>query len=98
MEHCTQCGHQLGVGRYCTNCGHPVGAAEPAWRTDTAERPTLPAAPEPEAPPAAWTSPPPARFPLFADQADDLDVLDDLLEYDEPVAVDEPGPVTASQH
>lgn len=71
MDHCAKCGYELGVGRYCTNCGHPVDA-EPTWRTDTAERPRVaPATPPPdEPPPPAWTSPPPARFPLYADEAD----------------------------
>jgi hypothetical protein len=71
MDHCVQCGHELGVGRYCTNCGRPVDAS-PSWRTDTAERgDRAGAAPEPApdaAPPPAWTSPPPARFPLYADE------------------------------
>ncbi|MFC7497571.1 MULTISPECIES: NADase-type glycan-binding domain-containing protein [unclassified Nocardioides] len=68
MDHCTRCGHELGIGRYCTNCGHPV-AVEPEWRTDTAER-SRPIPPPPdEPPPPAWTPPPPARFPLYADEA-----------------------------
>ncbi|WP_243060300.1 zinc ribbon domain-containing protein [Nocardioides sp. SR21] len=51
MKDCTNCGHELGVGRFCTNCGHPID-----WgTTDTAERPTV-------------SSPPPARFPLYADE------------------------------
>ncbi|WP_372733328.1 hypothetical protein [Nocardioides sp.] len=29
MKHCTQCGHQLGLGRFCTNCGHAIGASTP---------------------------------------------------------------------
>ncbi|GAA4721405.1 NADase-type glycan-binding domain-containing protein [Nocardioides conyzicola] len=87
MTDCAQCGHELGVGRYCTNCGHPVDApadtavapaAPDEWRTDTAERPTSPAAapPPPAAPPApppAWTPPPAPRFPLFADEVDEPD-------------------------
>lgn len=41
MDTCTQCGAELGAGRFCTNCGHPVTApasAGESWRTDTAER------------------------------------------------------------
>ncbi len=64
---CAQCGHELGVGRYCTNCGLPV---EGEWRTDTAERPSVP--PTVAAggvPPPAFEPPPRARYPLFADEA-----------------------------
>lgn len=51
MKYCTNCGHELGVGRFCTNCGHLID-----WgTTDTAERPTM-------------SSPPPARFPLYAEE------------------------------
>ena len=65
MSVCTQCGHQLGVGRFCVNCGHPVDAA-PAqdapptddWRTGTAERPAVPAV-------TKVTEP---RYPLYADE------------------------------
>ncbi len=70
MTTCAACGHELGAGRYCVNCGHPVAG----WRTDTAERASVPPAPRPPAPaeaPPAWTPPPPARFPLFADEVDD---------------------------
>lgn len=53
MKYCTNCGHELGVGRFCTNCGHPID-----WgTTDTAERPSM-------------TTPPPARFPLYAEEPD----------------------------
>jgi len=74
VDVCAQCGHQLGIGRFCTNCGHPVGApvpgdtpstATPDWRTDTAERPRAVPAP---APPVS-SSPEPARYPLYADEA-----------------------------
>lgn len=43
MHVCTQCGHELGVGRFCVNCGHPVGAPpdDSYGRTDTAERPAV---------------------------------------------------------
>lgn len=58
MSVCTQCGHELGVGRFCVNCGHPVGAppTEDDWRTGTAERPV---AAVPHGP----------RYPLYADEA-----------------------------
>lgn len=58
MSVCTQCGHELGVGRFCVNCGHPVGAPPTAddWLTGTAERPVAPV-------------PPGARYPLYADEA-----------------------------
>ena len=41
MAVCTQCGHELGVGRFCVNCGHPIDApatvppVPPASGTDT---------------------------------------------------------------
>lgn len=58
MSVCTQCGHELGVGRFCVNCGHPVGAppTDDDWRTGTAERPVAPVLPGP-------------RYPLYADEA-----------------------------
>ena len=77
MAECANCGQELGDGRYCTNCGNPVDgasdAAEPGWRTDTAERPRTQAStpappPAPSAPPPAWTPPPAPRFPLYADE------------------------------
>jgi hypothetical protein len=81
VKHCTQCGHQLGLGRVCTNCGAPVAARpDPLsddWQDSTAERtprPTATAAPPPVAdapprvPPVAVEPPPPPRFPLFADE------------------------------
>ncbi|MGA8846089.1 MAG: hypothetical protein WB471_05695 [Nocardioides sp.] len=56
---CWSCHHALGVGRYCVNCGqlkhHPAGGA-PAHRTPTS-------------PPPVYGPPPPARYPLFADEA-----------------------------
>lgn len=55
MTNCTNCGRELGVGRFCTNCGHPID-----WRTDTAERPAV----QPPLPPPPSGS----RFPLFADE------------------------------
>ena len=99
MDVCSQCGHELGIGRFCTNCGHPVGdrpladtspgpASPPPvqqadWRTDTAERPRAvpPSPPPPSAPPTA-TTPAPARYPLFADEAAPA----------APAATDETGP------
>ena len=77
MDVCSQCGHELGIGRFCTNCGHPVGADTPRGgahaqsrtgrigRTDTAERPRVPATGT-TLPSSA--SPTPARYPLFADE------------------------------
>ncbi len=63
MSVCTQCGHELGVGRFCVNCGRPIDAASAAdappvddWRTGTAERPVVRAGSEP-------------RYPLYADEA-----------------------------
>ena len=64
MDFCTQCGAELGVGRFCTNCGHPVTEADaPAHsgRTDTAERLRV------RVPPPVPSMPEPARFPLYAD-------------------------------
>src|SRR3954449_10981417 len=78
MNYCVNCGHDLGVGRYCTNCGHPIDVP-----VDTAERPRVPPAPEPPAPPAqppAWSPPPPARYPLYAEEA--------------TLGAEEPGPPT----
>ena len=63
MSVCTQCGHELGVGRFCVNCGRPIDAAPTQddaavddWRTGTAERPIGPGVAEP-------------RYPLDADEA-----------------------------
>lgn len=66
MRSCTQCGHQLGVGRFCTNCGAPVpgGGAHAAWRTDTAERqPVAAPAPSRPEPPADDVRPLPPLVP-----------------------------------
>ncbi len=67
MKRCSNCGHELGVGRYCTNCGVAVGpvaddapAADLDWRTDTAERPPVPP-PPPRTPPPSI--PPPSTWP-----------------------------------
>lgn len=62
MTSCTNCGNELGVGRFCTNCGQPI-----EWRTDTAERAPVPPAPK-LPPPAPADLPPKPRFPLFADE------------------------------
>ena len=32
MGYCTNCGHELGVGRFCTNCGQPIAQEPPAAR------------------------------------------------------------------
>ena len=69
MRFCVSCGHELGVGRFCTNCGHPIGrpvdgpAVDQDRRTDTAERPAVPATTPPP--------PPPPRYPLFADEVEE---------------------------
>ena len=76
MDVCSQCGHELDLGRFCLNCGHPVSEGAPrggaharshggsrSARTDTAERPRVPAS----GPAPAST---PTRYPLFADEAD----------------------------
>jgi hypothetical protein len=73
MSVCTNCGHELGVGRFCVNCGHPIGApapaGEPDWRTGTAERPAIVEEPGPIVPPPAHTAPvEAARYPLYADE------------------------------
>ncbi len=73
-NHCTRCGAELGAGRFCTGCGHPVPVDDGSladWRTDTAERPRVEApVPPPAEPPSAAAPPDPARFPLFADEAE----------------------------
>lgn len=63
MDQCTQCGAELGIGRFCTNCGRPVSApaTSDTWRTDTAERPRV------TVPPPTSSGPEPPRFPLYAD-------------------------------
>src|SRR3954451_12577525 len=73
MTNCTECGHELGTGRYCTNCGPSAPAVGPSpldedLRTGTAERRRTPT--PPPAPPPAWTPPPAPRFPLYADEVD----------------------------
>lgn len=64
--YCTSCGHLLGVGRFCTNCGQPIAGRH----SDVATAPTVttPAQSVPVVP-AAGVAPPPARYPLFADEA-----------------------------
>ena len=67
MALCTECGQQLGIGRFCTNCGHPVDPSRAeleSWRTDTAERPRVVPPIEPLPSPGP---PDQARFPLYAD-------------------------------
>ncbi|HJQ06540.1 MAG TPA: hypothetical protein VJ872_13890 [Nocardioides sp.] len=69
MNYCTNCGHELGVGRFCTNCGQPVAGRHPA----TPAAPTAAPAADPAAPtvprPVVGTLPPPPRFPLYAEPA-----------------------------
>lgn len=82
---CTNCGHPV-AARHADPLSDPLPgpptSGEPErgqdWRTDTAERPTRPAGPdptrsappppEPRLPPAVVEAPPPPRFPLFADE------------------------------
>ncbi|MBZ5736787.1 discoidin domain-containing protein [Nocardioides mangrovi] len=99
MKYCSSCGHELGVGRYCTNCGQPVEPAG-AWRTDTAERaavppeapPSAPPSTPPAEPPTPHTPPPPARFPLFADEVEDEGAAYDDVPEDELVPYESWGP------
>lgn len=79
MGYCTKCGHELGIGRFCTNCGQPIAGrhssvpASPAPDavmtpgTPSAVPPAPPAHAAPPAPPLPGATPPPARFPLYAD-------------------------------
>lgn len=58
MNYCTNCGAELGLGRFCTNCGAPVGPRpQPAGTPPdaTTQRPVVP-------PDASVGS----RFPLYA--------------------------------
>lgn len=41
MSVCSQCGHELDVGRFCVNCGHPIDAA-PARDTPSFSEPRFP--------------------------------------------------------
>jgi hypothetical protein len=65
MEVCSNCGHQLGVGRFCTNCGQRVDNAP----TEVAVEPHPDPDAAPTLPPPAVEPPPQARYPLFADEA-----------------------------
>jgi len=83
MTQCAQCGHTLGIGRFCVNCGHPVsGAAGPSGPPPSGPPPSAPppAGPPPSgpppaspptvvAPPPAYETPAPVRYPLFADDS-----------------------------
>lgn len=72
MGYCTNCGHELGIGRFCTNCGQPIAGrhagapASPAQEAVTTP-PAPPAPPAPSAGSLLGPTPPPARFPLYAD-------------------------------
>lgn len=59
VEQCLSCGHGLGLGRFCVNCGQVK--SEP----DSEEPPRRP----PVSPPPVYEAPPPARYPLFADES-----------------------------
>ncbi|MFW6866004.1 NADase-type glycan-binding domain-containing protein [Nocardioides sp. CPCC 206347] len=70
---CTDCGHELGIGRFCTNCGRPVPGRHPE-ATPTVSAPAAPSAassPQPRSapvvPPSADQVPPSARYPMYAD-------------------------------
>ncbi|WP_370287548.1 hypothetical protein [Nocardioides sp.] len=55
---CEACGHLLGIGRFCTNCGRPVPGRHPE-------------AGPPAGVPGTFhpgSTPPPARYPLYADE------------------------------
>jgi len=54
MGYCTNCGYELGIGRFCTNCGQPIAGRHSG----------VPAAPPG---PPGDTVPPPPRYPLYAD-------------------------------
>jgi len=73
--YCSDCGHQLGVGRFCTNCGRPVPGrhpeAAPPFGAPTAVPPATDAAtaaPPPVEPPPVGPLPPAPRFPLYAEE------------------------------
>lgn len=66
---CTDCGHELGIGRFCTNCGRPVPGRHPE-ATPTVSAPATPSSQPrsaPVVPPSADQVPPSARYPLYAD-------------------------------
>lgn len=70
MKFCTQCGHELGIGRFCTNCGYPVPGASVEPPAQPVEPPAQPTAQPPAQPPvhpleAAESN---SRYPLFADE------------------------------
>ncbi|MEJ7793927.1 MAG: zinc ribbon domain-containing protein [Nocardioides sp.] len=83
MDLCTQCGAELGIGRFCTNCGRPMSAPASieSSRTDTAERQRV------AVPPPVPAVPEPARFPLYADEPA-------LPAAEEPTALFAPVPVS----
>lgn len=62
MKFCTQCGHELGIGRFCTNCGYPV----PGASVEPPAQPVEPPAQPPAQPMDAAESN--SRYPLFADE------------------------------
>ena len=109
MRFCVSCGHELGVGRFCTNCGHPIdrAAVDDDWRTGTAERPAVPAPPStpppstppPTAPPSLPPpplTPPPPRFPLYADEAAEVDDVARAAAGSEPPTATFPVPEPAT--
>lgn len=58
MAQCTNCGAELGIGRFCTNCGARI-TSSPASVSQTAEASVAAAAPQPGEP----GYPPPPPFP-----------------------------------
>jgi hypothetical protein len=95
-NHCSRCGAELGPGRFCTHCGEPVATAAGSlhdWRTDTAERPRVTAAP---VEPSPASPPESARFPLFADDTGETTRVLSAPAYD--VVPDDAEPETTARH
>lgn len=65
--YCTDCGHELGIGRFCTNCGRPVPGRHPEAKPTVSAPPAPPMPVPPVVPPSADHRPPSARYPLYAD-------------------------------
>lgn len=86
MTTCATCGTPLGVGRFCTGCGARIADAAPL--PDAAPiRPST-------APPTAHEVPPPARYPLWAEEPAPTEA--ETTRIDLPVvAVTAPRPVRA---
>ncbi len=76
VEPCLSCGHGVGIGRFCVSCGHPEpdrtsgvsgvsGVPEASGVSEHRSRRV------PVSPPPVYEAPPPARYPLFADETGD---------------------------